>query len=157
MYVLWLGTHCNDLVTRASDYIFYIMTSQRDKIMHIRRRPTLEYVKRIYATRYIAPCICHTIRHVHGNDVLPSREVYFFRRISSNVRYSGRLSVPHHVQDLQSCHKMNASVCDFNAAHRRPTVQCDVLISLTTNIQQNQNYGFPAFINYGNIYLRRLH
>jgi len=25
--------------------------------------------------RHIAPCICHTIRHTHGNDVIPLREV----------------------------------------------------------------------------------
>jgi len=45
------------------------MTSQRDNTMRIRRGATLEYVKRIDATRYIAPCVCHTIRHIHGNDV----------------------------------------------------------------------------------------
>ena len=56
---------------------FYIVTSQRDNTMRIRRRETLEYVKRIDATRYIAPCICHTIRHIHGNDVLPLREVWY--------------------------------------------------------------------------------
>jgi len=64
-------TSLHDLQTK----FFYIMTSQRDKTMRIRRRATLEYVKRIDATRYIAPCVCHTIRHIHGNDVLPLREV----------------------------------------------------------------------------------
>jgi len=54
---------------------FIIMTSQRDNTMRIRRRAALEYVKRIDATRYIALCICHTIRHIHGNDVIPLREV----------------------------------------------------------------------------------
>jgi len=64
-------TSLHDLQTK----FFYIMTSQRDNTMRIRRRPTLEYVKGIDATRYIALCICRTIRHIHGNDVLPLREV----------------------------------------------------------------------------------
>jgi len=58
-------TLLHDLQTK----LFIIMTSQRDKTKRIRRRATLEYVKRIDATRYIAPCICHTIRHIYGNDV----------------------------------------------------------------------------------------
>ena len=66
-------TSLHDLQT----IFFNIMTSQRDNTMRIRRRATLEYVKRIDATRYIAPCICHTIRHIHGNDVLPLREVWY--------------------------------------------------------------------------------
>jgi len=64
-------TSLHDLQTT----FFYIMTSQRNNTMRIRRCTTLEYVKRIDATRYIAPCICHTIRHIHGNGVLPLREV----------------------------------------------------------------------------------
>jgi len=66
-------TSLHDLQTK----FFYIMTSQRDKTMGILRRATLEYVKRIDTTQYIAPCICHTIRHIHGNDVLPLREVWY--------------------------------------------------------------------------------
>jgi len=60
-------TLLHDLQTK----FFNIMTSQRDNTLHIRQRATLEYVKRIDATRYIAPCMCHTIRHIHGNDVIP--------------------------------------------------------------------------------------
>jgi len=67
-------TLLHDLKTK----FFYIMTSQRDDTMHIQRRATLEYVKGIDATRYIAPCICHTIQHIHGNDVIPLREVWYF-------------------------------------------------------------------------------
>jgi len=65
-------TLLHDLQTKC----FNIMTSQRDNTMRIRRRATLEYVKRFDTTRYIAPCICHTIRHIHGNDVIPLREVW---------------------------------------------------------------------------------
>jgi len=45
--------------------------------MRIRRRATLEYVKRIDATRCIAPYVCHTIRHIHGNNVIPLREIRY--------------------------------------------------------------------------------
>ena len=44
-------TSLRDLQTK----FFYIMTSQRNNTMRIRRRATMEYVKRIDATRYIAP------------------------------------------------------------------------------------------------------
>jgi len=66
-------TSLHDLETK----FFYIMTSQRDNTMRIRRRATLEYVKRIDATRYVAPCKCHAIRHIYGNDVLRLREVWY--------------------------------------------------------------------------------
>ena len=78
-------TLLHDLQTK----FFYIM-SQRDNTMRIRWRATLEYVKRIDATRYIAPCICHIIRHIHGNDVIPLREVWYV------------IFVRHHFQKLLS-------------------------------------------------------
>jgi len=78
VYVLWLGYPLQwPRYTTFRLNFFYIMTSQRDNTMRIRRRATLEYVKRIDATRYIAPCMCHTIWHIHGNDVLPLREVWY--------------------------------------------------------------------------------
>jgi len=66
-------TLLHDLQTK----LFYIMTSQRDNTVRIRRRATLEYIKWIDTTQYIAPCVCHTIRHIHGNDVIPLREVWY--------------------------------------------------------------------------------
>jgi len=80
------GTHCKDLVAQTSDYIFIVMTSQRDNTMRIRRRAMLEYVQGIDATRYIEPCICHTIRHIHGNDVIPLREVWFIIILSFTLQ-----------------------------------------------------------------------
>jgi hypothetical protein len=29
--------------------------------------------KQIDATRYIVPCICLALRHIHGNDMIPLR------------------------------------------------------------------------------------
>jgi hypothetical protein len=82
-------TSLHDLQTK----FFYIMTSQRDNTMRLRRRATLEYVKRIDATRYIAPCICHTIRHIHGNDVPPLREVWYVIFSCYFVHFLPRISV----------------------------------------------------------------
>ena len=42
--------------------------------------------------RQIVPCICHTIRHIHGNDIIPLREVWFV------IFYTDGLAVLHHAQ-----------------------------------------------------------
>ena len=42
--------------------------------------------------RHIVPCICHTIRHIRGNDVIPLREVWFV------IFYTDGLAVLHHAQ-----------------------------------------------------------
>jgi hypothetical protein len=81
-----------------------------------------------------------------------------FRSMSSNEWYSVKLTIPLHVvQDLQSCHKIKVSVCHFATAHRRLALKCDVLSSSTTKERQKHHNGFPTFIKYGSIYLRRSH
>jgi len=60
VYILWLGYPLQwPRYTTFRLNFFNIMTSQRHNTMRIRRRATLEYVKRIDATRYIAPCMSY--------------------------------------------------------------------------------------------------
>jgi len=111
VYVLWLGYPLQwpRYATFRLNF-FYIMTSQRNNTMRIRRRATLEYVKRIDATRYIAPWICHTIRHIRGKDVLPLRKVwYFFLFSRQTLQQTNATILPQHEQFVTLARKVPSS------------------------------------------------
>ena len=103
------GTQWNDLVTRTRTRPSQIFPVTSSSIKNPMRRHNAitqcasgnawadisrSSIRITYSsvTRHIGPCICHTIRHIRGNDVIPLREVWFV------IFYTDGLAVLHHAQ-----------------------------------------------------------